>query len=118
MGKRPAITMTHYAAETFCQWLSLKTGKKFTRSEFTSMLLTSVNDIESRFSGTKTTLATINLEDYTGGRMGTGLVDATRLLMQVEGTPCIVVPTGSLQLIALDTHFSGCQRLLLCTTAN
>ena len=26
MGSRPAITMTHYAAETFCQWLSLKTG--------------------------------------------------------------------------------------------
>ncbi len=29
MGQRPAITMTHYAAQTFCQWLSLKTGKKY-----------------------------------------------------------------------------------------
>lgn len=29
MGDRPAITMTHYSAETFCQWLSLKTGKKY-----------------------------------------------------------------------------------------
>ena len=29
MGTRPAITMTHYAAETFCQWLSLKTGRKY-----------------------------------------------------------------------------------------
>jgi formylglycine-generating enzyme required for sulfatase activity len=28
-GSRPAITMTHYAAETFCLWLSLKTGKKY-----------------------------------------------------------------------------------------
>ncbi|MDD2244491.1 MAG: SUMF1/EgtB/PvdO family nonheme iron enzyme [Dysgonamonadaceae bacterium] len=28
-GNRPAITMTHYAAETFCQWLSEKTGKKY-----------------------------------------------------------------------------------------
>lgn len=28
-GKRPAITMTHYAAQTFCQWLSKKTGKKY-----------------------------------------------------------------------------------------
>ena len=26
---RPAITMTHYAAETFCQWLSKKTGKNY-----------------------------------------------------------------------------------------
>lgn len=29
MGDRPAITMTWYAAKTFCQWLSLKTGKKY-----------------------------------------------------------------------------------------
>ena len=29
MGNRPAITMTHYAAETFCQWLSLKTGRHY-----------------------------------------------------------------------------------------
>ncbi|OAV70253.1 Serine/threonine-protein kinase pkn1 [Bacteroidales bacterium Barb4] len=28
-GNRPAITMTHYAAETFCQWLSKQTGKKY-----------------------------------------------------------------------------------------
>ena len=29
MGNRPAITMTHYSAETFCQWLRLKTGKNY-----------------------------------------------------------------------------------------
>ena len=29
MGDRPALTMTHYAAQTFCQWLSLKTGKTY-----------------------------------------------------------------------------------------
>lgn len=28
-GDMPAITMTHYAAETFCQWLSAKTGKTY-----------------------------------------------------------------------------------------
>ncbi len=28
-GSRPAITMTHYGAETFCQWLSKKTGKTY-----------------------------------------------------------------------------------------
>jgi formylglycine-generating enzyme required for sulfatase activity len=28
-GNRPAITMTHYAAETYCLWLSKKTGKKY-----------------------------------------------------------------------------------------
>ena len=28
-GDRPAITITHYAAEVFCEWLSLKTGKNY-----------------------------------------------------------------------------------------
>ncbi|MFP4060852.1 MAG: SUMF1/EgtB/PvdO family nonheme iron enzyme [Bacteroidota bacterium] len=28
-GKRPAITMTHYAATVYCEWLSEKTGKKY-----------------------------------------------------------------------------------------
>lgn len=28
-GKNPAITMSYYAAETYCQWLSIKTGKKY-----------------------------------------------------------------------------------------
>lgn len=27
--ERPAITMTHYSATVFCQWLSAKTGKKY-----------------------------------------------------------------------------------------
>ena len=29
MGDRPVITMTHYSAETFCQWLSKKTGRHY-----------------------------------------------------------------------------------------
>ncbi len=28
-GDYPAITMSHYAAEVFCDWLSLKTGRKY-----------------------------------------------------------------------------------------
>ncbi|MDR0386255.1 MAG: SUMF1/EgtB/PvdO family nonheme iron enzyme [Prevotellaceae bacterium] len=28
-GKSPAITMSHYAAQIYCQWLSIKTGKKY-----------------------------------------------------------------------------------------
>lgn len=28
-GNRPAITMTYHAAETFCRWLSQKTGKNY-----------------------------------------------------------------------------------------
>ncbi|MFO7923435.1 MAG: SUMF1/EgtB/PvdO family nonheme iron enzyme [Bacteroidales bacterium] len=29
MGSRPAITMTWYAADTYCRWLSAKTGKTY-----------------------------------------------------------------------------------------
>lgn len=29
LGNRPAITMRYATAETYCQWLSLKTGKKY-----------------------------------------------------------------------------------------
>jgi formylglycine-generating enzyme required for sulfatase activity/nitrate/TMAO reductase-like tetraheme cytochrome c subunit len=28
-GMRPVVTITHYTAEVFCQWLSLKTGKTY-----------------------------------------------------------------------------------------
>jgi sulfatase modifying factor 1 len=28
-GARPAITMSHYAAQVYCEWLSMKTGKKY-----------------------------------------------------------------------------------------
>lgn len=28
-GDRPAITMTHFAAQRYCEWLSQKTGKKY-----------------------------------------------------------------------------------------
>jgi len=29
MGDRPAISMSHHAAEIFCKWLSIKTGKRY-----------------------------------------------------------------------------------------
>lgn len=29
MGQRPAISFTHYAAETYCKWLSMVTGKTY-----------------------------------------------------------------------------------------
>lgn len=67
---------------------ALSKGKHYTRDEFISMLLTAVNEIDSRFEGTKSTGAKITLEDYRG-KMGTGLTDAYQLLMQIEGTPCL-----------------------------
>lgn len=83
---------------------ALKKGLHFTRDEFMSMVLTSVNEFDSRFVGDKNTSGTIHLENYVG-KMGTGAIDAYQLLMQIEGTPCLKVPTGKFQLIPLTAYF-------------
>ena len=87
-----------------------KLGKKFTREEFTSMLLTSVNDIDSRMTGTKryydlasNSWTDIQLGKYKG-KMGTGAVDAWQFLMAIEGTPSVMVEAGSNAKIDLDGY--------------
>lgn len=71
---------------------ALKLGKHFTRDEFNAMILTSVFDLEQYF---KDEVAIRNgkkvfFSDFCG-KMGTGAIDAYRLLMQVEGTPSMYV---------------------------
>ncbi len=88
-----------------------KLGKKFTREEMTSMLLTSVNDIDQYLvSGSKnfydvTTAQTsvIPLDRY-HNKMGTGLVDAWKFLMAIEGTPSVIVKAGSTSSIDLSDY--------------
>lgn len=78
-----------------------KLGKRFTREELTSLLLTSVNDIDQFLaSGTKSYYDTykgsfvdLPLSRYKG-QMGTGAVDAWKFLMAIEGTPSIMVQAG------------------------
>ena len=67
---------------------ALDLGKKFSREEFISMLLTSVNDIDGRLgSGTKKYgNGTFSLSSFKG-QMGTGMVDAWRFLNSIEGIP-------------------------------
>ena len=79
-----------------------------------SMLLTSVNDIDSRLEGIKNTGKKIDLEDY-AGQMGTGLIDAYKLLMQVEGTPCVTVTAGKEVRIILTSIFGGSAKNLTYT---
>ena len=56
------------------------------------MLLTSVNEIDSRLGeGSKATIADVSIYR---GKMGTGITDAYQLLMQIEGTPCLRVAVG------------------------
>ena len=69
-----------------------KLGLRFSREEFISMLLTSVNGIDGYFTGTKPKNGVDNM-DLSGyvGKMGTGAVDTWKFLMNIEGTPSIQV---------------------------
>ena len=84
-----------------------KLGKKFTREEFTSLLLTSVNNIDQFCTGTKQYGYTaISLDQYKGN-MGTGAVDAWKFLMAIEGTPTKVVKVGEKSVIDLSDCLGG-----------
>ena len=84
-----------------------KLGKKFTRDEFTSLLLTSVNDIDQFCTGTKMYKGgSISLDQYKG-KMGTGAVDAWKFLMAIEGTPSVMVKVGEAASIDLSQWLGG-----------
>lgn len=86
-----------------------KLGKKFTREEMTSMLLTSVNDIDGMLDGTKTfyesttAYTDLPLEPYKG-KMGAGAVDAWKFLMAIEGIPSVMVQAGKQTGIDLSAY--------------
>ena len=82
---------------------ALEKGKRYSLDEFKTMLLTSVNEIDSRLGeGSKATIADVSIYR---GKMGTGITDAYQLLMQIEGTPCLQVALGEVQLIPLTQPF-------------
>lgn len=87
-----------------------KLGKKFTREEFTSLLLTSTNDMDQYLKGTKRyydlssySWTDIQLSQYKG-KLGTGAVDAWKLLMAIEGTPSVMVEANKTVKIDLDEY--------------
>jgi hypothetical protein len=90
---------------------ALKLDKKFSREEFVSMLLTSVNDIDGRLdSGSKTYAnGTFELSSYKG-KMGTGAVDAYRFLNAIEGIPSVIVKTGEKVSVDLGEHLGATAR--------
>lgn len=88
-----------------------KLGKRFTREEMTSMLLTSVNDIDQYLkSGTKKfynssqkTYIDLPLNQYYE-KMGTGALDAWKFLMAIEGTPSVMAKVGETVKIDLSDY--------------
>lgn len=83
-----------------------KLGKVFTGKEFVAMLLTSVNDINQYLEEGLKPYGNYNLNLKTyHNRMGTGAVDAWKLLMQIEGTPSAMVQTGKTSRIDMREYF-------------
>ena len=86
-----------------------KLGKTFTREEFTTLLLTSVNDIDSRLSSGYKLYASGSdgSRPYTSYQynMGTGSIDAWKLMMNIEGTPILSVKVGNERTYSLDAYF-------------
>lgn len=96
-----------------------KLGLRFTRDQFTSLLLTSVNDLDDSLIDNKLKIAgydrngnarNVNLGLYRG-KMGTGAIDAWKFLMNLEGTPTLTVQVGDASSKAkryeLSSYFGG-----------
>ena len=86
-----------------------KLGKTFDREEFKRMILASTKDIDQRIAGkAEKTYAyakgALKLAPYYH-QMGTGAIDAWRLMMHIEGIPTLTAQTGREQWINLSPMF-------------
>lgn len=84
-------------------------GKTFDRDEFKRMILSSVNDVDQLIARTteKTyaySHAPLKMAPYYH-KMGTGSIDAWRLMMKIEGTPTSTAQLGQKQWIDLTSTF-------------
>lgn len=95
-------------------------GKTFTREEFTSLLLSSVNNIDSRLAyGYKDMLVNNALVSTPFSayqyNMGTGIIDAWKFMMNIEGTPYLSIKMGSQKSYNLDAYFGSGSEYLTYT---
>lgn len=82
-----------------------KLGKHYTVSEFKNMIVTSANDFDTRINKcTKQISRSMSLTSYYHN-MGTGSIDAWRLMMKIEGTPCLTAEAGKNQWLDLSDYF-------------
>lgn len=89
-------------------------GKTFEPDEFRDMVLASVNDLDPYLTGVKKhNNGTMNLVEYKG-KMGSGMIDAYKMLMAVRGTPAITVEQDKPTTISLSKYY-GDVSVLACT---
>jgi subtilisin family serine protease len=85
-------------------------GKRYSASEFSSMLLAATNSFEEFFVGRLTLTygngqtITFNYPNYKG-KMGSGYVDAYKLLLNIDGTPYVTIKVGEDSQIDLSPYF-------------
>lgn len=85
-------------------------GKRYTADEFRSLLLSATNDITPYLVGSlglqfsDGSRLDLNYPDFKG-KVGTGYIDAYKLLLSVEGTPCKVVKVGETIDVDLSLYF-------------
>lgn len=89
-----------------------KLGKTFTRERFKEMILASANDIDTRIGATqqktyyKNARPALAMAPYYH-RMGTGSIDAWKLMMNIEGIPCLLAETGRKQWLDISDYFGS-----------
>lgn len=89
-------------------------GKTFEPDEFRDMVLASVNDLDPYLTGVKKhNNGTMNLVEYKG-KMGSGMIDAYKMLMAVRGIPAITVEQDKPTTISLSKYY-GDVTALSCT---
>jgi subtilisin family serine protease len=76
-----------------------------TLPELKDIVVSSVNNLNPFLTGFKTNVSggTLNLASY-NNKMGTGLIDAYRVLMAVRGTKCIPIPVGEEVIINVASY--------------
>ena len=84
--------------------------KTFSRDEFKRMILASVSDIDQRIGSVPSGEKPLNGRDNLGmapyyHQMGTGAIDAWRLMMHIEGLPTLTSQVGRQQWIDLSSAF-------------
>ena len=84
---------------------AMDNGIVLTLKELKDIIVSSVVNINPSLTGFKTNVSggTLNLASY-NGKMGTGLIDAYKVLMAVRGTKCIALPVGEEVIVNVSSY--------------
>ena len=88
-------------------------GKTYTTDQFKEIILTSVEDLNGRLSGSKPTYTgqELQLSGYRN-KLGTGAIDAYRVLSAIHGTVCVPAVAGEETVVNLKSLIADGQTSL------